>query len=280
MIHSFETSNPGDLPHDLVMATVHTDSLRGRGDCTFVLPQGAGAETPLVILLHGVHGSHWSWPLLGRAGATLSQLVAEGQVQPMILAMPSDGLAGYGSAYMDEPDRNVSQWITRDVPEIASELAPSLGDTWFIGGLSMGGWGAIRLALTAGSRFAAVSAHSAITNIDDLNLAAVGSHGLELSALDNADKDLSTFVVERRDRMPHLRFDCGTDDRLLGGNRDLHRCLDSHGIPHEYSEHPGGHDWNYWQQRLPHSLRFFQAVAEQPSRSTDQGGQFARKTIK
>jgi len=262
MIHTLETSNPGDLPHDLVMVTAHTDSLKGRGDCTFVLPQGATGEIPLVILLHGVHGSHWSWPLLGRAGATLNRLVAQDEIQPMVLAMPSDGLAGYGSAYLDGPDRQVGEWITSDVPEIASQLAPSLSDTWFIGGLSMGGWGAIRLALTGEVQFAAVAGHSAVTRIDDLT--SIGPSGFDVSLLSEGERDLATVLVEHRDRLPQLRFDCGADDQLLGANRDLHDLLDKRGIPHEYSEHPGGHDWTYWQRRLPDSLRFFQSVVDDP----------------
>jgi len=76
MIHALEFSNIGDLPEGLVFATAHTDSLSGRGDCRFVVPHETSEMMPLVILFHGVHGSHWSWPVLGHAGETLSRLVA------------------------------------------------------------------------------------------------------------------------------------------------------------------------------------------------------------
>ncbi len=95
MIHTLEFSNIGDLPEGPVFATAHTDGLSGRGDCSFVVPHETSDAMPLVNLLHGVHGSHWSWPLSGHAGETLSQPVTTGEVEPMVLAMPSDGLAGY-----------------------------------------------------------------------------------------------------------------------------------------------------------------------------------------
>ena len=54
-----------------------------------------------------------------------------------------------------------------------------------------------------------------------------------------------------------MRFDCGTEDSLLEANRELHFCLQAAGVPHEYSEFPGGHTWDYWERHLEDSLRFF-----------------------
>ena len=53
-----------------------------------------------------------------------------------------------------------------------------------------------------------------------------------------------------------MRLDCGTDDLLIGQNRDLHRQLDELGVDHEWVEQPGSHEWPYWRRHLPAALEF------------------------
>ena len=55
-------------------------------------------------------------------------------------------------------------------------------------------------------------------------------------------------------------FDCGVDDFLIEPNRELHRRLVFNQTPHDYSERPGGHSWEYWQNSLPHHVLFFYEV--------------------
>jgi enterochelin esterase-like enzyme len=68
---------------------------------------------------------------------------------------------------------------------------------------------------------------------------------------------LTGLLLARRGQLPPIRFDCGTDDALLADNRALSAVLRDAGIPHEYEEFPGGHEWPYWQRHLADSLRFF-----------------------
>jgi S-formylglutathione hydrolase FrmB len=58
------------------------------------------------------------------------------------------------------------------------------------------------------------------------------------------------------DLLPAIRFDCGTEDGLLEENRDFHAHLESIGVPHEYAEFPGGHEWGYWDLRVQEALAF------------------------
>jgi len=57
--------------------------------------------------------------------------------------------------------------------------------------------------------------------------------------------------------IPPLRFDCGKGDALIEGNRLLHTQLLELGVPHEYEEFDGAHEWPYWQKHLESTLRFF-----------------------
>ena len=61
-------------------------------------------------------------------------------------------------------------------------------------------------------------------------------------------------------RLPPLRFDCGTDDHLLAGNRALHAALESRHVDHVYEEYAGGHDWVYWRLHVADTLRFFDTI--------------------
>ena len=64
-------------------------------------------------------------------------------------------------------------------------------------------------------------------------------------------------ALANRERLPRLRFDCGTEDLLIEPNRDLHRALEAAGIAHVDEEFSGGHEWPYWETHLAETLRFF-----------------------
>ena len=65
------------------------------------IPEGETLENlPLVVLLHGVYCSHWSWALKGGAHRPTTAMIAAGELPPMVVDMPSDGLWAEGSAYL------------------------------------------------------------------------------------------------------------------------------------------------------------------------------------
>ena len=128
--------------------TVKSPALGGRVDASIYLPdQVRGLDkVPVVILLHGVYGSHWVWSGMGKAHTTLQSLIEAGDVSPMILVMPSDGLWGDGSAYLKHNGKDYEKWIVDEVPRLVSEVTGNASDApLFIAGLSMGGYGALRL---------------------------------------------------------------------------------------------------------------------------------------
>ena len=59
-----------------------------------------------------------------------------------------------------------------------------------------------------------------------------------------------------------LIIDCGVDDFLIEINREVHRRLVYNHTPHDYTERPGAHTWEYWQNALPYHVQFFQQVLE------------------
>lgn len=253
---TFEVSDPRFESDGLRSVTVKSAALRGRADLTVWSP-GGDRPRGLVILLHGVYGSHWAWAQKGGAHRTAARLVAEGIVPPLALAMPSDGLWGDGSGYVRQPHADFERWIVEDVPAAAREAVPGLEASMpvFVAGLSMGGFGALRLAAKYPERFAGVSGHSSITDFSQL--AQFVEEPLASLGCPEADRSVLEAMRRSRDRLPPVRFDCGTADPLLAANRELHAALQVAGIPHTYEEFPGGHEWPYWEAHLVDTLRFF-----------------------
>lgn len=261
MASRFRTVRSSDprYEHDRLRVSVFkSPALRGRAEVSFFVPERAEgrADTPRVLLLHGVYGSCWSWPLAGGAHRIAEGLIQAGALRPMALLMPSDGLWGDGSGYVPHDGRDFERYIVEEVPDLAAELTGCAGPL-FIAGLSMGGFGALRLGAKHPGRFRGISGHSSITEFDQLRLFV--EEPLEAYGPVEGPAVLD-WMSRNRAALPPLRFDCGRSDPLLEANRALHRGLLERAIPHEYLEFEGGHDWAYWQARLPDTLRFFDAL--------------------
>lgn len=240
--------------------TATSAALRGRADITVWLPPGYESlpELPLTLLLHGVYGSHWAWAVNGRAHHTAAQLIEEGRIRPIGLVMPSDGLWGDGSGYLRHPDRDFERWIVEEVSWAARQLlSEPLRDRTplSISGLSMGGFGALRIGAKCGRDvFTGISAHSSITEFSQMKLFVEES--LDRYGAPLEDRSVFETILRNRDNLPALRFDCGTSDPLLFDNRELHDRLESEAIPHVYEEFPGSHEWPYWETHLADTLLF------------------------
>jgi enterochelin esterase-like enzyme len=255
-----EISDPAYTPPGVHFITVRSPALRRRADLTVVVPEAApDRPLPLITLLHGVYGSHWAWLYKGGAQAVLTELMAQGQIPPMALAMPSDGLWGDGSGYLRHAAADYRAWIVHEVAAAAALVVPETTHApRLLCGLSMGGYGAMRLGALHRGQYAAISAHSSVTDAVDLQQFILeGSGPFDLD--EDQPLDLITCLKNNADGLPALRFDCGLDDILLEPNRTLHGQLEAAKIPHIYQEFPGGHSWDYWNEHLADSLRFFAA---------------------
>ncbi len=255
-------SDPRFPADDLQFVTVKSEHLKGRGDiCLWVPDYEDLKDVPIVLLLHGVYGSAWSWALNAGAHLTAKRLITEGVIKPMIIAMPSDGLWGDGSGYLPHTDVDYEQWIVQDVPQAVREVIPAVGNTrsTYICGLSMGGFGALRIGAKYGGRFHGMSGHSSITSLDQMKLFVEEGLGLYRQERQE-DEDVFLTIHENRDQLSPFRFDCGKDDLLIEHNRMLHTRLVDAQIDHTYEEFEGSHEWPYWEEHLEKSLIFFDKI--------------------
>lgn len=261
-IRTIEISDAGISAEGLRFLTLYSPALAGRGDLTVFAPRvvESGSTVPIVLMLHGVYGSHWSWFLQGGAHQTAIRLAEAGHIRPMLLVAPSDGLFQDGSGYLRHSGRDYESWILADVMEGLRRSFPCVDrqSPLFITGLSMGGYGALRMGAKYAGMFRGISAHSAITQIEEMSYFVKERYPFD--QLPPLETCLMGWFEGNRNKLPPLRFDCGTRDPLLESNRRLHSELQVQDIPHEYVEFDGGHDWQYWRAHFASSLLFFEDI--------------------
>jgi len=249
--------------NNLRYITVKSNNLKGRGDISVYVPKTEKklSNLPITILLHGVYGSHWIWSQKTGIHLKMQQWIESGEIEPMIIAMPSDGLWGDGSGYLPHSEVDFEKWITEDVVNAVAELIPEASEQskLFIAGLSMGGFGALRIGLKHYNKFAGVSGLSSITVVEEMKLF-VEEPLTAYTQEEKDDESVYSTILKNKNKLPPFRFDCGSDDELIEGNRKLHSQLNQLNIPHIYKENNGKHEWIYWETHIKETILFFNTI--------------------
>lgn len=205
-----------------------------------ILPEGQGAGPfPVVYLLHGRTDDHRAW--LQR-----SNVVRHLQGTPLIVVMPDGGNSFYADLH---PLMKYEQMIVFDLDAHVRRTFHVRAGRAGISGLSMGGYGAIRLGLKYPDKYASIYAHSSRIP-SRAELPSLGwAQGVDPDELD-LYAQIDRLDQAGRAAMARLSFDCGTEDHLLQDSRDFHAHLLARGVPHTYREHPGAHTWDYWDRHV------------------------------
>jgi S-formylglutathione hydrolase FrmB len=211
---------------------------------------------PVVYLLHGYSDDYSGW--ISKAPG-VDQLADRHQ---LILVCP-DG--GYDSWYLDSPVEDSSQYETHVAKEVVTyvdehyrTVAQPSGRA--ITGLSMGGHGALFLAIRHLDTFGAAGSMSGgvdlTYNINNWNIK--GKLGpYEQNPLRWDSLSVVNMVPSLSAGQLALIIDCGVDDFFFRINQNLHEILLEEQIPHDYIERPGAHNWPYWTNAVAYQVLFF-----------------------
>lgn len=218
-----------------------------------LLPDKGSGPFPVYYLLHGITDDHSIWHRRSRIEHYVADL-------PLIVVMP-DGFRGFytnntrGPAYADYVARDLVGQIDRTFPTIKACEGRA------VGGLSMGGYGALRLAFGYPDTFCSANSHSGTVfvgqrpfSIPVPELADV--FGKKAAGTDHDLLHLARKLLKAKQRLPQMLIDCGRDDFYFGDNQDFHAELSRLGVAHTYHEHPGGHTWDYWDRHVRDALKF------------------------
>lgn len=225
-----------------------------------LLPVGyatGGRRYPVLYLLHGRNGDHTDWA----ERTSLREAVRDAE---LLIVMPNGDARGWYTDRADGADNHESQIVRDLLPHVdATYRTIARREGRAVAGLSMGGYGALKLALKHPELFVAAASHSGAVTFarekgrDAPEIFGTGAEGAARRR-DNDVLRLAAGLVPRNDvwNGPALYLDCGTEDYLYDANLRLRTLLRELSIPYEYHEFPGGHSWNYWNARLPAQLRF------------------------
>ena len=244
----------------MAFATINysSRSLKKASSFNVVFPDEPEIPRPWSVfyLLHGLSDDHTIW-----MRRTSIERYAAGL--PLVVVMPDGGRGWYTNArspagfqYEDDLVKDVVGLVDRTFPVKAERGGRA------IGGLSMGGYGAVKIGLKHPDKFASVNSHSGAVGIAHRGAGDKNTLGPELAAVFGDEpkggaEDVYS-LVERTDhgRLPAIRIDCGTEDFLIKDNRDFHKHLESLHVAHEYEEFPGAHDWAYWDRHVQQAVAF------------------------
>lgn len=223
-------------------------------EMNLLIPESGKAAYPVLYLLHGYSDNHTAW-----CRRTSLEWYTRGL--DLIVAMPDGEVSFYandpredGQPFEDHIIHDVVGFVDKTFPTIAGRTGRA------IAGLSMGGYGSMMLALKHPEMFSVVSSHSSAFGFASKRFKGLDGRIGATSRVLRKTGDYDVFDLAeaqaRKKKKLHIRFDCGLDDYLLKYNRDFHDYLDGLGIAHDYEEHPGIHNWEYWNQHIQTTLAF------------------------
>ncbi|MFD1167335.1 alpha/beta hydrolase [Sphingobacterium daejeonense] len=222
-----------------------------------IQPEGSKSkEFPTLYLLHGYSGSYKDWVNKVPAIKDLADRLG-------IMIVCPDG--GFGSWYWDIPNDQNFQYetfVAKELVAYVDQNYPVIKDRSKRGitGLSMGGHGALYLALRHQDTFGAAGSTAGGVDIrpfpNNWDMAKrIGPYDQNPQVWEDHTVMEMTHLIKPKS----LEFfiDCGTEDFFYQVNRKLHEKLTYLNVPHRFLTMPGAHNWDYWSKSIHYQLVFF-----------------------
>lgn len=220
-------------------------------------------EYKTLYLLHGIFGSHEDW-------LNKTRIERWADDNNLVVVMPS----GENKFYVDNPKSgdNFGKFIGEELVEFTRNTFPlshKKEDT-FIGGLSMGGYGAIRNGLKYHDTFGYIIGLSSAFILDSVykstyeDKSPIGNRYYyesifgDIDSLKGSDKDYYALVdkLDKKD-FPKMYLACGLQDvMLLEENNKFVNYLKEKGIDYTYETGPGAHEWDFWDKYIYKALKW------------------------
>lgn len=158
---------------------------------------------------------------------------------------------------------NYFSYVRQELPQVCQTMfgLSARRELNYVMGLSMGGYGALKCALTDPERYAACAAFSAVADLPDRVKNADTETGLEFQAIFGPDRvvpeDCDLFALLRQvdpGRAPRIKTYCGESDELFESNQRLAKALRAQGFSNTFEHWQGGHDWIFWDKAAERAI--------------------------
>jgi S-formylglutathione hydrolase FrmB len=239
--------------------------------CAILPPSYDENKTQHYPVLYFLHGLGENEQMLVSSGGwnLIEDLWEQHQLGEFLIVTPDADTSFYVNSY-DGRERYEDFFIREFLPFIERTYRTRPGRHYRgIGGISMGGYGALHLAFRHPELFTSVSANSAalLGKLPDVKFAnprqsrllrVLAVFGTPPNAAFWQRNDPVTLARSARLAGLEIYFDCGAEDDygFEKGAQTLHETLASRHIQHEFHLYPGGHDWPYFAAHLPAGLEF------------------------
>ena len=207
-------------------------------------------ELPVLYLLHGLSDDHTAW-------VRRTNIDRYAQEAGIAVVMPEVPCRYYTDMrYSMRYSRPYFAYITQELPELCRQLfrISDKREDVMIAGVSTGGYGALKMAVSFPERFCAAASFSGAVERSAQAALMEPAYTVVLEGEDRPENDLFALTavlaaVEKQDK-PQLFLTCGLSDPLYLENLHYRAHLDRLQYPYTYAEWAGGHDWEFWDASL------------------------------
>lgn len=238
---------------------LHSKTLKKSVELNVLLPQNINGESYKTLwLLHGLTDDHTAW-------MRFSSIERYAEQAGIAVVMPNADRSWYtNTAY----DAKYKTFITHELPDLLRSHFKGMSDKRednIIGGLSMGGYGAVKLALLHPEKYGACISLSGSFDITRKNRpvninewrSIFGFETESPDELGGGEHDLFAIAerfAESGATTPKMYMWCGTEDHLIDLNHRFHEHLNTLGIDHKYEYSEGNHSWKWWDMHIQSGL--------------------------
>lgn len=209
-------------------------------------------KLPVLYLLHGLSDDHTIWQ-------RRTSIERYASAYYLAIVMPN----AHRSFYTDmKYGRSYLTYMTEELPRLMESFFPfsSRREDRFVAGLSMGGYGAFKIAINLPARYSAGASLSGALDIQSAWMRNADFFPEVFSeqitdAPDNVFASVERLVEQTPPALwPKLFQFCGTEDFLYEDNRKFQAFVKEKGLPVDTSESAGGHSWDIWDTQIQNVL--------------------------
>ena len=241
---------------------LQSKELKKETQVNIIIPNASETDKPFktLWLLHGLHGNHTSW-------MRNSSIERYARKYNLAVVMPDVARSWYtNTAY----GVNYLNFVAKELPEICYNTFKGMSEKRednIVAGLSMGGYGALKVALNYPDEYGACISLSGSLDItrkgrtyDLEEWKGIFGYGIE-SALELEGTEHDLFALVERNKkadklFPNIYMWCGTEDPLINVNNMFDQTLTKLNIPHEFKFSEGDHSWIWWDLHIQHALKW------------------------
>lgn len=241
----------------LINISYASNILNSNNNITLIYPDNIKRESVNILyLLHGYSGSNYDWTRY----TNIIKLVSD---KNLVVVMPDFKNSfytnmKYGFNYFD--------YLTEELPSFIEQTfnLKHKKENTYIFGLSMGGYGALKAALTYPNKYNGAASFSGVVNIKNvydrlINRDKVlnGIFGSKEELLNNLNKHDLFKLTKNINNNLKLYLSCGKDDFLYDDNKTFKKHLKENNINHQYVFKDGDHNWDFWNEEINYAINLF-----------------------